>query len=108
MGCPLLSKYRYRWLLNKLRYQYQDLEERNPELILEYSKATGAKVLHQLNDYPKCPQLVRDLNKLAFYKLLRCKRSFLYDLGGFMVMPRSTNIYQLTPLSATENTWVDR
>jgi hypothetical protein len=75
---------------------------------MEYSKATGAKVLHQLNDYPKCPQLARDLNKLVSYKLVRCKRSFLYDLSGFMVLPRSSSIYTLTSLSATENTWVDR
>ncbi len=104
----MLSKYRYRWLLNKLRYQSQDLEECNPDLIMEYAKATGAKILHQLNDYPKCPQLTRDLNKLASYKLVQCKRSFLYDLGGFMVVPRSTNIYTLTPLSASADTWVDR
>ncbi len=104
----MVSKYRYRWLLNKLRYQFQELEECNPELIMEYSKATGAKILHQLNDYPKCPQLTRDLNKLTYHKLVRCNRSFLYDLDGFMVMPRLTNVYMLTPLSASANTWVDR
>jgi hypothetical protein len=102
------SKHRYRWLLNKLRYQYLELEESDPDLIMEYSRATGAKVLHQLNDYPKCPQLTRDLNKLASFKLVQQKRSYLYDLNGFMVLPRSTNVYKLTPLSLGLNTWVDR
>jgi len=107
-GAFLLSKYRYRWLLNKLRYQYQELEECNPDLIMEYSKATGAKVLHQLHHYPKCPQLARDLSKMAAYKLIRRRRSYVYDLNGFMVTPRATNVYKLAPMSESPNTWVDR
>jgi hypothetical protein len=104
----MMSKARYRWLLNRLRHQPTGLEESNPDLIVEYSKATGAKVFYRTNEYPRCPQLSRDFDKLVKYKLASRKRSFLYDLNGFMVTPRATYIYRLTPVSANSLTWVDR
>lgn len=104
----MLSKYRYRWLVNRLRHQPSGLEECNPDLIVEYSKATGAKVIYRLNDYPKCPQLNRDLGKLVQHNLVTRKRSFLYDLNGFMMAPRATSIYRLSPLAKHIETWVER
>jgi hypothetical protein len=104
----MLSKYRYRWLLNRLRHQPLGLEECNPDLIVEYSKATGAKVIYRTNDYPKCPQLTRDFDKLVKHKLLVRKRSYLYDLNGLMVTPRATYIYKPTPLATNTITWVDK
>ncbi|APB99113.1 hypothetical protein [Polynucleobacter asymbioticus] len=104
----MLSKYRYLWLLNRLRHQPSGLEECNPDLITEYSKATGAKVMYRLNNYPKCPQLNRDLGKLVQHKFLARKRSYLYDLNGFMVSPRATYVYRPTPVAANTITWVDR
>ena len=104
----MLSKYRYQWLLNRLRHQPGGLEECNPDLVVQYAKATGAQVLYRLNDYPRCPQLIRDFNKLVKHNLMHRKRSFLYDLNGFMVRPRRTNVYQLTPISENTKTWVDR
>ena len=104
----MLSKYRYRWLLNRLRHQPSGLEECNPDLIVEYSKATGAKVIYRTNDYPKCPQLTRDFDKLVKHKLLVRKRSYLYDLNGLMVAPRATYICKPTPLAANAITWVDK
>ena len=104
----MTSKPRYRWLLNRLRHQPSGLEECSPDLIVEYAKATGAKVLYRCNEYPRCPQLVRDFDKLVKHKLVVRKRSYLYDLNGFMVTPRSTYVYRLTPLSENTITWVDR
>lgn len=104
----MLSKYRYQWLLNRLRHQPAGLEECSPDLVVQYAKATGAQVLYRLNDYPRCPQLIRDFNKLVKHKLMHRKRSYLYDLNGFMVAPRSTYIYRLTPMSEKAITWVDR
>jgi hypothetical protein len=104
----VLSKFRYRWLLNRLRHQPDGLEECSPDLTVEYSKATGAKVLYRLNEYPRCPQLIRDFDKLVKHKLATRRRSFLYDLNGFMVTPRATHVYRLTPLAANSLTWVDR
>jgi hypothetical protein len=104
----MLSKYRYRWLLNRLRHQTSGLEECNPDLIVEYSKATGAKVIYKTHEYPKCPQLTRDFNKLVKHKLLARKRSFLYDLNGLMVAPRATYLYKPTPLATNTITWVDK
>ena len=104
----MLSKYRYQWLLNRLRHQPAGLEECSSDLVVQYAKATGAQVLYRLNDYPRCPQLIRDFNKLVKHKLMYRKRSFIYDLNGFMVAPRRTNVYQLTPMSENKTTWVDR
>ena len=104
----MMSKPRYRWLLNRLRHQPAGLEECSPDLIVEYSKATGAKVFYRINEYPRCPQLTRDFGKLVKYKLAVRKRSFLYDLNGFMVTPQATYIYRLTPVAANSLTWVDR
>jgi hypothetical protein len=104
----VLSKFRYRWLLNRLRHQPDGLEECNPDLIVEYSKATGAKVYYLTNAYPRCPQLTRDFDKLVKHKFVVRKRSFLYDLNGFMVTPRATHVYRLTPVSANSLTWVDK
>jgi hypothetical protein len=104
----VLSKFRYRWLLNRLRYQSDGLEACNPDLVVEYAKATGAPILYRQNDYPRCPQLIRDFDKLVKHKLASRKRSFLYDLNGFMVTPRPTHLYRLTPLAANSLTWVDR
>ena len=59
----MMSKSRYRWLLNRMRHQSTGLEERSPDLIVEYSKATGAKVYYRPNEYPRCPQLSRDFGK---------------------------------------------
>ncbi|QWE07966.1 hypothetical protein [Polynucleobacter ibericus] len=103
----MLSKSRYRWLLNRLRHQSDGLEECGPDLVVEYSKATGAPILYRLNDYPRCPQLIRDFNKLVKHGLVMRKRSYLYDLNGFMVMPRATHIYQLAPSVQNSITWVD-
>ncbi|MBU3582286.1 hypothetical protein ICN19_09730 [Polynucleobacter sp. AP-Capit-er-40B-B4] len=104
----MLSKSRYQWLLNRLRQQPAGLEECNPDLVVEYSKATSAKVLYRLNDYPRCPQLVRDFDKLVKHGLMHRKRSYLYDLNGFMLAPRSTYVYRLTPVAKNTITWVDR
>lgn len=104
----MTSKPRYRWLLNRLRHQLSGLEECSPDLVVEYSKATGAKVFYRLNEYPRCPQLSRDLNKLVKHKLVTRKRSFVYDLNGFMVTPRATHVYRLSPFAANSHTWVDR
>lgn len=104
----MISKSRYRWLLNRLRHQPAGLEECSSDLIVEYAKATGAKVFYHTNDYPLCPQLSRDFSKLVKHKLASRKRSFLYDLNGFMVSPRATYVYHLTPVSANTLTWVDR
>jgi hypothetical protein len=104
----MLSKFRYRWLLNRLRHYPTGLEECNPDLITEYSKATSAKLIYRMNDYPRCPQLNRDFNKLVKHNLVKRKRSYLYDLGGFMSMPRGTSIYFLSPQAASRQTWVDR
>lgn len=65
-------------------------------------------MLYRLNDYPRCPQLIRDFNKLVKHSLVTRKRSYLYDLNGFMVAPRATNIYKLTPSAQNSITWVDR
>ncbi len=106
---PLMtSKPRYRWLLNRLRHQPTGLEECSPDLIVEYAKATGAKVFYRSNEYPRCPQLSRDLSKLVKHNLAARRRSFLYDLNGFMVSPRATYVYRLTPVAAKSLTWVDR
>jgi len=104
----LLSKFRYRWLLNRLRHQSDGLEECSPDLVVEYSKATGAPILYRLNDYPRCPQLIRDFNKLFKHSLVTRKRSYLYDLNGFMVAPRATHVYKLAPSVQNSITWVDR
>jgi hypothetical protein len=104
----MMSKSRYRWLLNRLRLQPGGLEECSPDLIVEYSRATGAKMIYRLNDYPRCPQLIRDFGKLVQHKLAVRKRSFLYDLNGSMVAPRSTYVYRLTPTAEKFTTWVDR
>ena len=104
----MLSKYRYRWLLNKLRQQSIDLEELNPDLIMEYAKATGAQVLYQTQGYPKCPQLSRDLSKLVQHKLIERKRSYLYDLNGLMVLPQSTYVYHISQEATDRTSWVDR
>jgi len=104
----MTSKPRYRWLLNRLRHQPAGLEECNPDLIVEYAKATGAKVFYRSNEYPRCPQLSRDLSKLVKHNLAARKRSFIYDLNGFMVSPRATCVYRLTPVAANSLTWVDR
>lgn len=104
----MTSKPRYRWILNRLRLQPNGLEECSPDLIVEYSKATGAKLFYRANEYPRCPQLTRDFEKLVKHKLINRKRSYLYDLNGFMVIPRATYIYRLTPISANMITWVDR
>ena len=104
----MLSKLRYRWLLNRLRHQLSGLEGCSPDLIVEYSKATGAKVIYRLNEYPRCPQLNRDFDKLVQHKLVIRKKSFLYDLNGFMTTPRSTWIYRLSPTASRALTWVDR
>ena len=104
----MMSKSRYRWLLNRMRHQSTGLEECSPDLIVEYSKATGAKVYYRPNEYPRCPQLSRDFGKLVKHKLVARKRSFLYDLNGFMVTPRPTYIYRLTPAAAHTLTWVDQ
>ena len=104
----MLSKLRYRWLLNRLRHQPDGLEECSPDLVVEYAKATGAKVFFRPNEYPRCPQLTRDFEKLVKHKLALRKRSFLYDLNGFMVTPRATHVYRLTPVAAKSLTWVDR
>jgi len=104
----MTSKPRYRWLLNRLRHQLTGLEECSPDLIVEYAKATGAKVFYRSNDYLRCPQLSRDFDKLVKHKLAIRKRSFLYDLNGFMTTPRPTYVYRLSPLAANSFTWVDR
>jgi hypothetical protein len=90
-----------------LRHQPAGLEECSPDLIVEYAKATGAKVFYRTNEYPRCPQLSRDFDKLVKHKLAVRKRSFLYDLNGFMVAPRPTYVYRLTPFAANSPTWVD-
>ncbi|MBU3617741.1 hypothetical protein [Polynucleobacter sp. JS-Fieb-80-E5] len=104
----MTSKPRYRWLLNRLRHQPASLEECSPDLIVEYAKATGAKVFYRSNEYPRCPQLSRDFSKLVRLNLVARRRSFLYDLSGFMVSPKSTYVYRLTPVAANSLTWVDR
>lgn len=104
----MLSKLRYRWLLNRLRHQPAGLEECSPDLVVEYAKATNAKVFYRPNEYPRCPQLTRDFEKLVKHNLAVRKRSFLYDLNGFMVTPRATHVYRLTPAAANSLTWVDR
>jgi hypothetical protein len=104
----MLSKLRYRWLLNRLRHQSVALEECNPDLVAEYAKATGAKVIYRVNEQPHCPQLSRDFEKLVKHKLMKRRRSFLYDLSGFMVAPQSTYIYRVEPKVIQSTTWVDR